>query len=190
MKVLVAARKGASDAAKTERTETETLAKEEPRVPFQNALRQATLVILALPYSPTSHNLISARELELMHPEIVIINISRGGIVDEPARACCPELSRLCSNSSMTSDTFSPLTVLTSLKAGKIHGYGSDVFVTEPAGSPADSPLLSREAQHLNLTLTPHIAWHGDLTLRNIQQACAQNIIAFFAGIETENTVL
>ena len=50
-------------------------------------LRTADHVVLVLPYSPASHHTIGAAELALMKPTATLINIARGGIVDDAALA-------------------------------------------------------------------------------------------------------
>jgi gluconate 2-dehydrogenase len=44
-------------------------------------------VVLVLPYSPQSHHTIGAAELALMKPSATLVNIARGGIVDDAALA-------------------------------------------------------------------------------------------------------
>ena len=50
-------------------------------------LRQADHLVLVLPYSAQSHHCIAAAEIALMKPTATLINIARGGIVDEDALA-------------------------------------------------------------------------------------------------------
>jgi len=50
-------------------------------------LRQADHLVLVLPYSPQSHHTIGAAELAQMKPTATLINIARGGIVDDAALA-------------------------------------------------------------------------------------------------------
>lgn len=50
-------------------------------------LRTADHVVLVVPYTPTSHHTIGAAELALMKPSACLINIARGGIVDDKALA-------------------------------------------------------------------------------------------------------
>ena len=53
----------------------------------QELLRTADHLILVLPYSPASHHTIGAAELALMKPTATLVNIARGGIVDDAALA-------------------------------------------------------------------------------------------------------
>lgn len=50
-------------------------------------LRTADHVVLVVPYTPASHHTIGAAELALMKPSACLINIARGGIVDDKALA-------------------------------------------------------------------------------------------------------
>ena len=51
----------------------------------EELLKTADHVVLVMPYSPESHHLIGAKELALMKPTATIVNIARGGIIDEEA---------------------------------------------------------------------------------------------------------
>ena len=90
---------------------------------FDEVLRDADVVTLHVPLTAETRGLIGARELSLMKPDAILINTSRGGIVDEAALA-------------------------TALKSGKPGGAAIDVFDTEPL--PAGSPLAG--CPHLVLT--------------------------------------
>ena len=50
-------------------------------------LKTADHLVLVLPYSPASHHAIGAAELALMKPTATLVNIARGGIVDDAALA-------------------------------------------------------------------------------------------------------
>lgn len=79
-------------------------------------LRQADHIVLVVPYSPQSHHTIGAREIGLMKPTANLINIARGGIVDDAA-------------------------LIDALRAGRIAGAGLDVFEGEPQLNPGFLPL-------------------------------------------------
>jgi gluconate 2-dehydrogenase len=71
-------------------------------------LRQSDHVLLALPYSASAHHLIGAAELAQMRPGATLVNIARGGVVDERALAAA-------------------------LHSGALGAAGLDVFEGEPA---------------------------------------------------------
>ena len=53
----------------------------------EELLKTADHVVLVVPYSPESHHTIGAAELALMKPSATLVNIARGGIVDDAALA-------------------------------------------------------------------------------------------------------
>ncbi|OLN81172.1 Glycerate dehydrogenase [Colletotrichum chlorophyti] len=163
MEVLVAERKGASSPTST------TLpgdAHDMPaRTPFPEVLRRATTLFLIVPLTPDTKYLIGKAELATMRPDVVIVNVGRGGTVDEAA-------------------------LLEALKPGRIAGAATDVYEVEPAGSGRDSVLLGDEARDLNLTLTPHLAWCADQTRVNIRRVVGENLKAFVRGEKVDNVVL
>ena len=77
----------------------------------EELLRTADHVVLVLPYSAESHHTIGAKEIALMKPTATLINIARGGIVDDAALA-------------------------QALKEKRIFAAGLDVFEGEPKVHP------------------------------------------------------
>ncbi len=53
----------------------------------EDLLRQSDHLLLVLPYGPQSHHAIGAAELALMKPTATLVNLARGGIVDDAALA-------------------------------------------------------------------------------------------------------
>lgn len=106
-------------------------ARVEPRT-LDSLLAEADAVTLHIPLTPGTRNLLDARRLALMQPEAVLVNTSRGGILDEAALAAA-------------------------LRSGKLGGAALDVFADEPL--PAGSPLAELASlAGSRLILTPHIA--------------------------------
>ncbi len=83
---------------------------------LKEVLTQADILSLHLPLTSESRHLIGLQQLRMMKPDAVIINTSRGGIIDEKA------LFEVMSN-------------------GHLYGAGLDVFEQEPPSS--EHPLLS-----------------------------------------------
>lgn len=48
-------------------------------------MRESDIVVLLIPYSPETRHLVGAREIALMKPSAVLVNVARGGIVDDDA---------------------------------------------------------------------------------------------------------
>ena len=61
----------------------------------EELLRTADHVLLVLPYTPESHHTIGAAELALMKPTATLVNIARGGIVDDTALAAALREQRI-----------------------------------------------------------------------------------------------
>ena len=85
-----------------------------PRLSLDELLSTSDIVTIHLKLSPESTNLINAERIKMMKQGAVLINTSRGAIIDEPA-------------------------LIESLKSGHLAGAGLDVFSKEPL--PTDSPL-------------------------------------------------
>jgi gluconate 2-dehydrogenase len=77
----------------------------------EELLKTADHLVLVLPYSPQSHHAIGEKELAMMKPTATLVNIARGGIVDDAALA-------------------------RALREGRIAGAGLDVFEGEPKVHP------------------------------------------------------
>jgi len=74
-------------------------------------LSQSDIVTVHVPYSPATHHLIGKQELERMKPTAILINASRGGVVDDSA-------------------------LIEALRSGTIAAAGLDVFENEPKLNP------------------------------------------------------
>lgn len=82
------------------------------RVDKDTLFEQADHVVLVLPYSAQTHHFVAARELARMKPTATLVNIARGGIVDDAALA-------------------------RALREGRLAAAGLDVYENEPALDPA-----------------------------------------------------
>ncbi len=101
-------------------------------VGFADLLAGSDVVTLHVPLIPATTGLIGAKEFASMKPGAVLIQASRGGIVDEQALA-------------------------DALTSGHLGGAAVDVYSTEPPT--ADNPLLKLTGDGAErLLLTPHIA--------------------------------
>jgi phosphoglycerate dehydrogenase-like enzyme len=83
-----------------------------------DVLPEADFVVLTIPLTADTRHLLDARAFEKMKPSAYVINIGRGGTIDEEA-------------------------LVQALRSGAIAGAGLDVFASEPL--PADSPLWEME---------------------------------------------
>jgi glycerate dehydrogenase len=125
----------------------------EGRIAFNDVLAMSDVVTLHCPLNPETANLISAGELELMKSNALLINTSRGGLINE-------------------------LDLLRALREGWIAGAALDVLRQEPPRD--ENPLLSVELP--NLLITPHIAWASSEAMRTLADQLIDNIESFVRG--------
>lgn len=126
--------------------------KEYPSVSLETLLKESDVISIHAPLNERTNGLIRAAELQQMKPTAVIINIGRGGIVNEAdlAEAISEEV---------------------------IAGAGLDVYTTEPL--PADHPLLHTKHPE-RLRFTPHIGWTSAEALVRLVEGIAANICKRF----------
>lgn len=141
MKVLVAERKGATS-TKNQRT------------PFEDVLRDSTVLMLGCPLDESTRGMIGEAELQQMGRESILVNVARGGVVDEAA-------------------------LVKALERGWISSAATDVFSTEPA-TPTSTPLIANCPA--NLTLSPHVAWYADSSLETLQRLIKHTVESYVQG--------
>lgn len=141
MKILITERKGADQIR-------------DGRTAFVDALTQGTVFMIVTPLDANTQGMFSAPEFKSMDSSAVIVNVGRGGVVDETALA-------------------------EALKNGEIGGAATDVFEHEPA-TKASSPLLDPGVP--NLVVSPHIAWYSSKTATGTMATIKANLEGFVAG--------
>ena len=125
---------------------------EYPSVPLDRLMRESDVISVHAPYNERTAGLVGERELRMMKPKAIIVNMGRGGIVVEDALAKV-------------------------IDEGVIGGAALDVYSTEPI--PADHPLLHTRHPE-RLSLTPHIAWASIEARERLIQSIADNIAKGF----------
>lgn len=145
--VLIAERKGAKEIR-------------EGRVRFEEVIQRCTAFCIVCPKEPDTIDLIGEEELKMMRPDALLVNVARGGIVNEPALA-------------------------KALKEGWIFGAATDVLDKEPGG-PGTTPLLpdleKGEEEVPNLIITSHVAWFSGTTIAKLQGINRDAMTAFVEG--------
>jgi len=81
-------------------------------VSMDELLARADILSIHVPYAPSTHHLMGARELGKMKPGAILIHAARGGVVDDAA-------------------------LVAALLSGRLAGAGLDVYENEPALNPA-----------------------------------------------------
>ena len=101
------------------------------RVSLEELLKESDIISIHAPLNDKTRGLLKAGELKMMKPSAILLNLGRGGIVDEAALADAVE-------------------------DGTIAATGTDVLTREPVLP--DNPLL-RITDSSRIVITPHIAW-------------------------------
>ncbi|PVZ83051.1 phosphoglycerate dehydrogenase [Serratia sp. S1B] len=119
---------------------------------LSDLLNMSDVVTLHVPETPSTKNMIGEQELALMKPGAILINASRGTVVDIPA---------LCQ----------------ALSSNHLAGAAIDVFPEEPAtnSDPFESPLC----QFDNVLLTPHIGGSTQEAQENIGDEVAGKLAKY-----------
>lgn len=127
----------------------------EARPKLRDLLAESDVVSLHVPYGPETHHLIGAGELAAMKPTAVLINTSRGGVLDEAA-------------------------LLAALQEGRLAGAGLDVLDGEPAID-GRHPVVKAAASRDNLLVLPHLGGCTVESLEKTEVFLAERLAALLA---------
>jgi phosphoglycerate dehydrogenase-like enzyme len=129
------------------------------RVDLPTLLKESDIVSLHVILTDETRRMIGAEEFDMMKPGVILVNTSRGQVVDEKA-------------------------LIEALKSGKVAAAGLDVFEDEPL--PSDSPLLKMGHQVL---LSPHmVASNASSSMLRMGVEYANNaVVAALRGEVPEN---
>jgi len=116
-------------------------------------LAESDAISLHVHLSPETKGLIGASELGQVKHGVILINTSRGPIVDEAA-------------------------LLDALRDGRVSAYGTDVLAQEP--NITESPLWQYAQNHDNCIITPHIGGFSPDALSAVLRFTAKRIATFF----------
>jgi D-3-phosphoglycerate dehydrogenase len=134
------------------------------KVGLDELLERSRLVCVMCPYTPETHHLIDRERLARMRPGAVLVNTTRGKIVDNAA-------------------------LHEALTRGHLAGAALDDTEEEPAKrerwSPADNPLFALP----NCLITPHVAYASEASLQECRRVAAENARAVLLGEPPPNPV-
>ncbi|AXI79058.1 2-hydroxyacid dehydrogenase [Peterkaempfera bronchialis] len=132
---------------------------------------ESDLVSLHLPLLPETHHLVDATALGLMRDDAILLNTSRGGLIDTAA-------------------------LVETLRAGRLDGVGLDVYEEEAGLFFFDHSLdvmtddtLARLMTFRNVLITSHQAYFTEDAARQIADTTARNVADHLAGRTSENTL-
>jgi phosphoglycerate dehydrogenase-like enzyme len=128
------------------------------RLGLRELLEISDYITLHVPLDVSTRAMINAETLALMRPRAILINTCRGPVVEE-------------------------LAVAAALDAGRLWGYGADVYTVEPP--PPGHPLIGRP----DVLLTPHSAAQTEEALKNMATTIAQEVLGVLRGDVPQNPV-
>jgi glycerate dehydrogenase len=128
--------------------------------PFDEVLETSDVISLHCPLMPSTRDLLAMPEFRKMRRRPLLINASRGGLVDEAD-------------------------LVAALDEGLIAGVGFDCWTSEPPS--ADHPFW-QIAERPNVILTPHVAWASDEAMQTVWDQVIANVENFERG-EPSNVV-
>jgi phosphoglycerate dehydrogenase-like enzyme len=120
------------------------------QVPLARLVAEADAITVHVHLSDETRGLLGPDLLRAVKPGVIVVNTSRGGIVDEAA-------------------------LLEGLEAGRIGAAGLDVLAGEP--EVADHPLLAYARRHDNLLVTPHCGGFSPDAVRRVCTRAAEKIV-------------
>lgn len=140
-------------------------------VALEELLAAADVVTLHCPLIPDTRHLIDARRLAAMKPGALLINTSRGALVDTPA-------------------------VIDALKSRHLRGVAIDVYEEEDglffedhSADILQDDTFARLLTFPNVVVTGHQAFFTDHALRDIARTTLENVTLFEAGAAMANRV-
>jgi glycerate dehydrogenase len=128
-------------------------ASNEGRLPLPELFAASDVVSLHCPLTARNRQMINAETLRYFKPGALLINVSRGALIDEQALA-------------------------QALRSGLLGGAGIDVLSEEPPVH--GSPLLQADVP--NIIVTPHSAWVSREARQTMVNQAAQILAAFISG--------
>jgi D-3-phosphoglycerate dehydrogenase len=122
------------------------------RVDLDELLATSDFISLHVHLTDDTHGMLDARRIGLIKPGAILINTSRGGLIDEPA-------------------------LLAALQEGRIAAVGLDVLTGEP--DIIEHPLRRYALQHDNIVITPHIGGFSPEAVRAVVRFSAGQIVRY-----------
>jgi len=140
-------------------------------VPLDELFKQSDIISLHCPLTPQTQHLINARSLAMMKKGVMVINTSRGGLLDTHA-------------------------VIHALKSGKIGYLGLDVYEQEAdlffedlSNTIIQDDVFQRLQTFPNVLITGHQAFFTTQALENIARTTLENISCYERGEASPNAV-
>lgn len=140
-------------------------------VDLPNLLAQSDIISLHCPLLPATYHLINAETLQQLKPGAMLINTSRGGLVDTPA-------------------------AIAALKSGQLGYFGTDVYEEEEnlffedlSGTVIQDDTFQLLQSFPNVVVTAHQAFFTQEAITNIAETTLKNISEIEAGSDCANEI-
>ncbi len=140
-------------------------------VPLDELLRSADIISLHVPLTRETHHLINAETLAQMKPGVMIVNTSRGGLIDTEA-------------------------LIGAIQSGRVGAVGLDVYEEEEGKFFRDlsdtvmgDEVLARLMTFPNVLVTGHQAFFTHEAMTTIAETTIRNLTDFEEGRENENVL-
>ncbi|MER7053016.1 MULTISPECIES: 2-hydroxyacid dehydrogenase [unclassified Streptomyces] len=141
-------------------------------VPKDELLARSDLITLHVPLMPETRHLIDAAALKSMRDDAILVNSSRGGLIDTTA-------------------------LVGELRAGRFTGVGLDVYEAEAGLFYLDKSLeaiaddtLARLVTFPNVLVTSHQAYYTEDAVGQIVDTTVKNVLDHLAGRRSENVLV
>ncbi|SFX06425.1 2-hydroxyacid dehydrogenase [Streptomyces atratus] len=138
----------------------------------EQLLAESDLISLHVPLLPSTHHIIGKEALARMKDDVILVNSSRGGLIDTTA-------------------------LVTELRAGRFLGVGLDVYEAE-AGlffldkslEGIDDDTLARLVTFPNVIVTSHQAYYTEDAVGQIIDTTVRNVADYLAGRRSDNVLV
>ena len=128
------------------------------KVDFETLLRESDCLSIHIHLTDENRNLFDGQVFAKMKDDAVLVNTSRGDIIDEQA-------------------------LLEALQSGKLAAFGADVLHDEWRADMRESPVVQYAQEHDNVVLTPHIGGCTDLSIRDARVFTAKKLASYLSSM-------
>jgi D-lactate dehydrogenase len=140
-------------------------------VPLEQLLRTSEIISLHVPLHPDTHHLLNAESIASMRPGVIIVNTSRGGLIDTPA-------------------------LIDAIASQHVSGVALDVYEEEEgkffrdlSDTVMQDDVLSRLLTFPNVLLTSHQAFFTHEAMTTIAETTIGNLDDFAVGRRNANVL-
>jgi D-3-phosphoglycerate dehydrogenase / 2-oxoglutarate reductase len=124
------------------------------RVDFETLLRESDALLIHIHMTSDNKHLFNAAVFAKMKPGCILVNTSRGDLIDEQA-------------------------LLAALESGRLGGFGADVLHDEWREDMSKQPVIAYAQTHGNVVITPHIGGTTGYTIKAAREFVARKVVHY-----------